>query len=190
MESGSFPWVSPRHALRQTKLWPLPKQECPLERGKEMNRRELVKAVADYTGQEPRAVESALRGFETVVAASIGKGEPVVLSGFAKFARVDRKARMGRNPATGEPVKIKASRKARITALKGLKDVVGGNAPVPKIAAPKKAAAAPAKRASTKAAPAKATKAAPKKAAKKATKATKATKAPAKKATKRTAKKR
>jgi DNA-binding protein HU-beta len=167
-----------------------------------MNRRELVRAVADYTGQEPKAVESALRGFETVVAASIGKGEPVVLSGFAKFARVDRKARMGRNPATGEPVKIKASRKARITALKGLKDVVGGNAPVPKITAPKKAAATT-KKTATKATPAKkTTKAAPKKAAnatakktaaKKTTaKKTPAKKSPAKKATakKATAKKR
>jgi DNA-binding protein HU-beta len=169
-----------------------------------MNRRDLVKAVAEYTGQEARAVEGALRGFETVVAASIGKGEPVVLSGFAKFARVDRKARMGRNPATGEPVKIKASRKARITPLKGLKDVVGGLAPVPKLTAPKAAAPAPAKKApakkttAKKAAPAKkapAKKAPAKKtAAKKAAPAKKAPakKAPAKKAApaKRVAKKR
>ena len=113
-----------------------------------MNRRDLVKAVADHTGQEVKAVDATLRGFETAVAASIGKGEPVVLSGFAKFARVDRKARMGRNPATGEPVKIKASRKARITALKGLKDVVAGNAPAPKLTVAKKAA--PAKKAPAK----------------------------------------
>ena len=92
-----------------------------------MNRRELVKAVAEHNGQDVKSVEATVRGLETVVAASIGKGENVVLSGFAKFARVDRKARMGRNPATGEPVKIKASRKARITPLKGLKDVVGGD---------------------------------------------------------------
>jgi DNA-binding protein HU-beta len=143
-----------------------------------MNRRELVKAVAEHTGQEAKGVEAALRGFETVVAASIGKGEPVVLSGFAKFARVDRKARMGRNPATGEPVKIKASRKARITALKGLKDVVAGNAPAPKLAK------ATATKATAKKAPAKkatATKAAAKKApAKKAPAKAAAKKAPAK----------
>src|SRR5690606_40460164 len=120
------------------------------KRGKQMNRRELVKAVAEYTGQEPRAVEGALRGFETVVAANIGKGEPVVLSGFAKFARVDRKARMGRNPATGEPVKIKASRKARITPLKTTKDVVSGAAPAPKITAPKAASTSTAKAAPAK----------------------------------------
>jgi DNA-binding protein HU-beta len=89
-----------------------------------MNRRELVKAVAEYTGQEPRAVEGALRGFETVVAASIGKGEPVVLSGFAKFARVDRKARMGRNPATGEAIQIKASKKVAFRAAKELKEAI------------------------------------------------------------------
>jgi DNA-binding protein HU-beta len=99
-----------------------------------MNRRDLVKTVAEHTGQDVKAVDATLRGFETVVAAQIGKGEPVVLSGFAKFARVDRKARMGRNPATGEPVKIKASRKARISPLKGLKDIVAGNVPAPKLA--------------------------------------------------------
>ena len=139
-----------------------------------MNRRDLVKAVAEYTGQDVKAVETTIRGVETVVAASIGKGENVVLSGFAKFARVDRKARMGRNPATGEPVKIKASRKARVTPLKGLKDIVGGVVPVPKLtpAKPAIAATAAAKKAPAKKAPAKkaapARKAAPKKAAKKA----------------------
>lgn len=162
-----------------------------------MNRRELVKAVAEYTGQEVKSVDAVLRGFETVVAASIGKGEPVVLSGFAKFARVDRKARMGRNPATGEPVKIKASRKARITALKGLKDIVGGKAPVPKLTAPKAAPATTKKaakstaKATTKKAAAKTT--AKKAATKKAAPAKKATakKAPAKKTTaKKAAKKR
>ena len=115
-----------------------------------MNRRELVKAVAEHTGQDVKSVEATVRGLETVVAASIGKGENVVLSGFAKFARVDRKARMGRNPATGEPVKIKASRKARITPLKGLKDVVGGAAPVPKLNATKATAAPAAKKTAAK----------------------------------------
>ncbi|HEX7096695.1 MAG TPA: HU family DNA-binding protein [Acidimicrobiales bacterium] len=155
-----------------------------------MNRRELVKAVAEYTGQEIKSVDAALRGFETVVAASVGRGEPVVLSGFAKFARVDRKARMGRNPATGEPVRIKASRKARITALKGLKDIVGGKAPVPKLT-PAKATAtkATAKKTAAKKAATKAT--ARKAAAKKAAPAKRtAKKTTAKKATKRTAKKR
>ena len=54
----------------------------------------------------------------------------MLISGFAKFARVDRAARMGRNPQTGEAIRIKASRKARVTPLKAFKDaVLTGKAP-------------------------------------------------------------
>ena len=89
----------------------------------------------------------------------------------AKFARVDRKARMGRNPATGETIKIKASRKAKITPLKAFKDAaLTGKTAASKVAKPA------AKKATAK-------KAAPKAAAKKATaKKAVAKKAPAKKA--------
>jgi nucleoid DNA-binding protein len=45
---------------------------------------------------------------------------------------------MGRNPATGEQIKIAAKTKAKITPLKGFKDVVMGAAPAPKLAKPKK----------------------------------------------------
>jgi DNA-binding protein HU-beta len=160
-----------------------------------MNRRELVNAVAAQTGLDTKQVDATLRGLTDVVTAVVSKGEPVAISGFAKFAKVERAARMGRNPQTGEPVKIKASKKARITALKGFKDAVMTPSTAPKLekgvwpAAPKPVKAAAAKKApATKAAPAK--KAAPKKAApaKKAVPATKAAPkkaAPAKKATKR-----
>ena len=128
-----------------------------------MNRRELIAAVAAHTGTEPKVVDGVLRGFTDVISATVSKGDPVVLSGFAKFAKIQTKARMGRNPATGEAIKIKASKKARITPLKGFKDVVLGATPAPKLtkAAPVKAAparkAAPAKAAPAKAAPARAT---------------------------------
>lgn len=121
-----------------------------------MNRRELIQAIAAHTDQEPKQVDATLKGFQDVVMHTVSKGDPVAMSGFAKFARVDRKARMGRNPATGEPVKIKASRKARITPLKGFKDVVLGAVKAPalnKASAPAKAA--PAKKAGTKKATAK-----------------------------------
>ena len=155
-----------------------------------MNRKELVSAVAAHTGLEPRDVDKAMKGMTEVIEAVAAKGEQVTISGFAKFARVDRPARMARNPATGEPVKVKASKKAKITPLKGFKDSVMTASAAPKLAkgvwppAPKAATsakAAPAK----KSAPAKATTAA------KATKASAAPKkAPAKKATKAPAKKR
>ena len=47
-------------------------------------------------------------------------GEVVAISGFAKFARVDRAARMGRNPQTGEAIRIKASRRVRVTPAEGV----------------------------------------------------------------------
>jgi DNA-binding protein HU-beta len=89
-----------------------------------VNRSDLVLAVANQTGVERREVDTVLKGFTDVVTAVVSKGEPVQISGFAKFVKVDRPARMGRNPQTQQPVKIKASKKARITPLKGFKDAV------------------------------------------------------------------
>jgi DNA-binding protein HU-beta len=128
-----------------------------------MNRRELVNAIAAHTGHNNKDVDAILSGFTDVVTAVAAKGEPVVLSGFAKFVRRDSPARMGRNPATGEQIKIKASKKARITPLKGFKDAVMSPSAAPKLAAgvwppaPKAAAkkAAPAKKTTAKKAPAK-----------------------------------
>ena len=128
-----------------------------------MNRRELVGAVAAHSGVEPKQVDAVLKGFTDVVTAVVSKGEPVALSGFAKFAKVERPARMGRNPATGAAIRIKASKKARITPLKGFKDSVMTPTMAPKLAkgvwpaapaaartAPVKRAAAPAKKAPVK----------------------------------------
>src|SRR5207302_6823714 len=114
----------------------------PAPKETSMNRRELVNAIAAHADTEPKAVDAVLRGFTDVVCATIAKGDPVVLTGFAKFAKIQTKARMGRNPATGEAIKIKASKKARITPLKGFKDVVLGAAPAPKLTKPAAAKAA------------------------------------------------
>lgn len=99
-----------------------------------MNRRELVNAVAAHTGMESREVDKALKGFTEVVTAVVSKGEAVGITGFAKFSKQDRPARMGRNPATGEQIKIKASKKAKITPLKGFKDAVITPSLAPKLA--------------------------------------------------------
>ena len=128
-----------------------------------MNRRELVNAVAAHTGMEPKQVDATLKGVTDVLTAAVSKGEVVTIAGFAKFAKVSRPARMGRNPATGEAIQIKASKKARITPLKGFKDSVLNPAQAPKLAkgvwppAPAAPAAkkAPAKKAPAKKAPAK-----------------------------------
>lgn len=134
-----------------------------------MNRRDLVNAVAAHTGLESRDVDKALRGTTEVIEAVAAKGEPVTISGFAKFARVDRPARMARNPGTGEPVKVKASKKAKITPLKGFKDAVMSQSAAPKLA---KGVWPPATKAKKAASTATAKKAAAKKAAAKRASAT------------------
>jgi len=100
-----------------------------------MNKRELAKAVAVQADVELKTVVSVLDAFTEVVTAVVAKGvEPVSIPGFAKFVKVDRPARMGRNPATGEAIRIKASKKARITPVKAFKDAVLAPAKAPKLA--------------------------------------------------------
>lgn len=89
-----------------------------------MNKRELAKSVAVQADVDLSTVSKVLEGFTDVVTAVVSKGEPVAISGFAKFVKVNRPARMGRNPATGEQIMIKASKKARITPVKAFKDAV------------------------------------------------------------------
>jgi len=146
-----------------------------------MNRTQLIEKVTEHTGVEKKTVATVLAGLGDVVLASVAKGDPVMLPGIAKFTKVKRKARIGRNPATGAPVKIPAKTVAKVTALKTYKETVLGNTPAPKLQ--KVASAAPAKPAA-KAAPAKAAAKAPAKAAAKATPAKAAAKAPAKAAAK------
>ncbi len=99
-----------------------------------MNKRELAKAVAVQADVELKTVITVIDGFTDVVTAVVSKGEPVSIPGFAKFVKVNRAARMGRNPATGEAIRIKASKKARITPVKAFKDAVLAPATAPKLA--------------------------------------------------------
>lgn len=98
-----------------------------------MNRRDLVKTIAAQTEIDAKTVDTVLKGFTDVTTHVVSKGEPVAITGFAKFAKVERAARMGRNPATGEAIRIKASKRARITPLKGFKDAVMTPSQAPKL---------------------------------------------------------
>lgn len=145
-----------------------------------MKKRELIQAVAIHTDVDNKTAAKLVEGTIDVILATVAKGEVVNISGFAKFAKIKRPARIGRNPATGEQIKIAAKTVAKITALKGFKDIALGATSAPKIntkrpAAPAPAKKAPAKKAVAKKAPAKKAaakktvkKAAPKKAVKKA----------------------
>ncbi len=138
-----------------------------------MKKRELIHAVAIHTDVDNKTAAKLVEGTIDVILANVAKGEIVNISGFAKFAKIKRPARMARNPATGEPVKVKAKTVAKITALKGFKDIALGVSPAPKVVTVRKPAPAPAKKAAPKKAAKKATKkAAPKKAVKKTVKKT------------------
>jgi DNA-binding protein HU-beta len=137
-----------------------------------MKKRELIQAVALHTEVDNKTAAKLVEGTIDVILANVAKGEVVNISGFAKFAKIKRPARTGRNPATGETIQIKAKTVAKITALKGFKDIALGVAPAPKLNT-KKAAPAPAKKAAPakkKAAPAKKKAAAKKPVAKKVVK--------------------
>jgi DNA-binding protein HU-beta len=147
-----------------------------------VNKRELVNAVAVHTDTDPKTAMKVVDGTVDVILATVAKGEVVSLAGFAKFERKSRPARVARNPQTGAAVKVPAKKVAKITALKGFKDVALGAAKPPKLGAVA-AKQAPA-RATAKKASATATKA-PATGTRKRAAATKApaSKAPAKKAT-------
>jgi len=147
-----------------------------------VNKRELAAELAERLEIDKKQALAFIDELQTTITDTVAGGEPVILSGFAKFVRVQRGPRLARNPQTGATVKVPAKKAARITALKGFKDAVIAGKP-----AKKAAKKAPAKKAVTKAPAKKAvTKAPAKKApAKKAVTKAPAKKAPAKKATKR-----
>jgi DNA-binding protein HU-beta len=98
-----------------------------------MNRRELVRAVAAQTSTDVKQVESVISGVTDVITAVVSKGEPVTIQGFAKFAKVERAARIGRNPRTGEQIRIKASKRVRLSPMKAFKDTVMTPSQAPKL---------------------------------------------------------
>ena len=154
-----------------------------------MNKAQFIAALAPHFNDSKKEAAHAVDIVFDTITRTMARGEDVMINDFGKFKKVDRKARMGRNPFTGETIKIKASKKARFLPAKALKEVVAGDrklgpAPKPepkpvvkaaakpaaKKAAPKKAAKKVVKKAAKKSAPKKAAKKSAKKVVKKATK--------------------
>lgn len=98
-----------------------------------MNKSELVEAIAGRTGVSKADTEKVLKGFEEVVQQVVAKGnDKLTLTGFMAVEQVKRKARTGRNPQTGETIKVPASKAVKITPGATLKDVAKGNRKAPK----------------------------------------------------------
>ena len=89
-----------------------------------MTKADLVARLAKDAKITKKAAESALVSFVGCVRDSLKKGKRLSLVGFGTFAVGKRAARNGRNPQTGETIKIKASKTVRFKAGKGLRDAV------------------------------------------------------------------
>jgi DNA-binding protein HU-beta len=128
-----------------------------------MNKTQLIDELASRFEGNKKMAAAALDAVVDAITRTVAKGEKVGITGFGVFEKVDRPARMARNPATGARVRVGKTSVPRFKAGTGFKDVVSGAKKLPRITAnaatATSAAAAGAARkvaAATKATPAKA----------------------------------
>ncbi len=89
-----------------------------------MNKGEFIGAIADASGLTKADAERAVEGMFSVVKKTLKRGDSISLVGFGTFVVRKRAARTGRNPRTGDTIKIKASKVPAFRAGKALKDAV------------------------------------------------------------------
>lgn len=95
-----------------------------------MNKGELVDALVSRLGDK-RTANEALDAVLTEIQRAVVKGEKVSIAGFGVFEKRERRARMARNPRTGEPVKVRKSSAPAFRAGQGFKDLVTGKKRLP-----------------------------------------------------------
>ncbi len=89
-----------------------------------MNKNDLINNVADAAGISKTAASSAVDAVFDSISSALSSGGDVRLVGFGTFSVANRKATTGRNPRTGEAIKIPASKSPKFKAGKALKDAV------------------------------------------------------------------
>lgn len=89
-----------------------------------MNKSELVDSIAEGAGLSKADAERALNAFIKSVEGAMASGDKITLPGFGSFSVSSRAARTGRNPRTGEPVQIAASKGVKFSAGASLKSAV------------------------------------------------------------------
>ena len=92
--------------------------------GAEMNKTELIAAMAEVSGVSKKDTEAVLKAFTEVVSGELKNGGKIQLIGFGTFEVSERAAREGRNPLTGEAMKIAAAKAPKFKAGKALKDLI------------------------------------------------------------------
>jgi DNA-binding protein HU-beta len=115
-----------------------------------VNKGELVEAIASRSGLDKRQAEGALNAFVDAVMDAVKGGERVAILGFGSFNPKSRSARTGRNPQTGAPVKIAASKSVGFAPGAAFKTTLNSKGGTKKAAPARKSAAAskaPAKKA-------------------------------------------
>ena len=91
-----------------------------------MNKAQFIAYLAPQFGDSKKEAARAVEVVFDAIVRNISKGDDVMINDFGKFKKVDRPARKGRNPFTGETIQIKASKKVRFLPAKGLKEVISG----------------------------------------------------------------
>ncbi len=89
-----------------------------------MTKNELIAQVSDKTLLNRNDATKAVEATFDIITGALKQGDEVKLIGFGSFSVAQRKAREGRNPRTGQPVQIAASKAPKFSAGKGLKDAV------------------------------------------------------------------
>lgn len=89
-----------------------------------MNKAELIAAIAEEAGISKAQANTAIDSFTNAIQKTLKKGDKVTLVGFGTFSVSKRKARKGRNPKTGEAIKIKAKKVARFKPGKALSEKI------------------------------------------------------------------
>ena len=89
-----------------------------------MTRTDLIEAMAQETGTDKQQAKAFLEGFTRIVEREMKNEGEVPLTGLGKFKVTKRKARVGRNPMTGESIQIPAKTVVKFTVAKALKDVI------------------------------------------------------------------
>jgi DNA-binding protein HU-beta len=90
-----------------------------------MNRKELVSTISQSSGLSTASVDTVLAELDRVLLEAVGRGEKVQLPGLLTVERVERAARTGRNPRTGEEIEIPAGHGVKVTAGSRLKEAAG-----------------------------------------------------------------
>lgn len=89
-----------------------------------MTQSEIISQLADTAGLKKTDVKGLFDNLAAMATAEVKKNGEFTLPGFGKFVKTQRKAREGRNPATGETIKIAAKTTVKFKASKALKDAV------------------------------------------------------------------